>query len=445
MKQSIYRKQAEDLKEIFDRTMQETAPDRLVRDTVKPSSEGLYIKDNHYSLMPDQHVWVFGTGKASARMALALEEILGDQIKDGIVITPPSTTTATQRIQQFEGAHPIPDRTSESATYELLNLTKKIPKDDIVIYCLSGGTSALLCMPAKGLELEDLQQTHQLLIHSGADIKEINTVRKHISGIKGGQLLHHLKDTRLIDLVISDVPGDTLEDIGSGPTTPDSTTYQEAFQILKRYRLWEEIPHPVRTHIAKGMHHDIPETPKPHSDILVKHQSHIIGSARNAAETAARFCEEMGYHARVESEVFTGDVEEVSQHVTGQLINVLEEDDPVSKPAALIFYGESTVEVTGDGLGGRNQELALHAVRFLKDRHHISLMSAGTDGRDGPTDAAGALCNGQTFEKAQAESYDPDIFLKNNDSYHFFDAFDLLLKTGPTGNNVMDLVVGLVE
>ncbi len=442
---AIYWKQAEILEQIFKQTLRETAPERLVREAITMSGDGVSICGNHYPLQHDQNVWVFGTGKASSRMALAVEQILGDRIKDGMVITPHSTRTSTRLIQQFEASHPLPGRDSESATYELLNLARKIPKDDLVIYCLSGGTSSLLCMPSRGLELEDLRETHQLLIRSGANIKEINTVRKHLSDVKGGRLLRHLKDTRLVDLVISDVPEDTLEDIGSGPTTTDSSTFQQAFQILKKYRLWEDIPHTVRTHLAKGMHHEIPETPKPGTDLLIRHQTHILGSARKAAETAAQLGEERGFHTWTDSDVYTGDVGTVSERIANRLHSVLREDDPVSTPAILVFYGESTVEVTGNGVGGRNQELALRAALLLDGHHHITLLSGGTDGRDGPTDAAGALCNGATIEEARQQSLAPDEYLQNNNSYHFFESLGQLLKTGPTGNNVMDLQIGIVE
>lgn len=444
----LYEKQDREIREIFKKSLQAMSPYELVEEQIQVK-EGdqrvVTICGQSNELTPNQNIWVFGTGKAAPQMASALEHKLGDRIKDGIVICPYGTRTKTRYIQQFEASHPLPDHDSESATYELLNLARKVPPGDLVIYALTGGTSALLCLPADDLELDELRKTYELLLKSGADIHEFNTVRKHLSKVKGGQLLYYLKDVRLVDLVISDVVDDDLESIGSGPTTPDSTTFEDAFQVLKRYRIWEDVPHAVRKHLAKGMHAEIPDTPKPGSDFLVQHKTHIIGSAQKLAERTAGQAKKMGYNVWVDDSPYSGDVRKTSKRLSEKAISVLKENDPAEKPAALIFYGESTVQVKGNGKGGRNQELALAAALSIEGQHHITLLSAGTDGRDGPTDAAGAVINAETALKARKDNIEPEDYLQNNDSYHFFEKINSLLKTGPTGNNLMDLQIILID
>ncbi|MGM0588659.1 MAG: glycerate kinase type-2 family protein [Bacteroidota bacterium] len=469
--QAKYKRHRSHLQQIFHYALEETEPSRLVRKHISFDAEHrrLMVGEQEVLLSEQEQIWVIGAGKAGGRMAEACEEVLGDAIKDGIVIIPHNDSDQfeqvkaiaieegvsrrranrklrrQQRIQRFEASHPLPDEDSVAASYELQSLTKRIGVNDVVLFLLSGGASSLLCLPAGNLELEDIRITNQQLLRAGCSIREINTVRKHMSAIKGGQLLQYLKDARVYDLVISDVPGDDPEIIGSGPTTTDSTTFTDAFQVLKRYQLWDQIPHTVRAHIAKGMHGGWPDTPKPGSDMLCDHTNYIIGSARIFARKCAQKAEELGYHTWFTDSPYDDDVRSVSKQVAAQSLQVLKSDEPVAKPGALVFYGESTVEVDADGKGGRNQELALTTALSLEGQHHISILAAGTDGIDGPTNAAGGLVNALSTLTARSESRQPEEYLRRHDAYHFLQENDELLITGPTGNNVMDIVVALIE
>jgi glycerate 2-kinase len=468
---AVYERHRDHLRTIFDYALTKTQPDHLVADHLSfdEQQRRLIIGDQEVLLSDQENIWVIGAGKAAGRMADACEDILGEHIKDGIVIIPHesddqeaqvkaiameegvSRRKATrklrrqQRIQRFEAGHPLPDMDSVAATYELLSLTKRIGVNDVVLFLLSGGTSSMMCLPAGSLELEEVRETNQLLLRAGCSIREINTIRKHMSSVKGGQLLSHLKDARVFDLVVSDVPGDDPEVIGSGPTTTDSTTFTDAFQILKRYGLWDQVPHLVRAHIAKGMHGGWPDTPKPGSDMLCDHTNYIIGSARIFAQHCATKAEELGYHSWFADQAFNTDVRSVSKSISSKALEVLKEDQPVAKPGALVFYGESTVEVDADGKGGRNQELALTTAISLEGQHHISALCAGTDGIDGPTDAAGGLVTAKSTLDARKNNIEPERYLQRHDAYHFLEQTGDLLKIGPTGNNVMDISILLVE
>ena len=448
---TIYEKQAQVLKSVFTAALEEMQPAHRIREFVAMGSDGsnplLKIGGQSFPLNKKRaNVWVLGAGKAAAEMAGALEQILGSYLRDGLIIVPYNTEQRTKRIQQFEAAHPISNPDSVAAGYEMTKFAQSIPADDIVLFVLSGGTSALMELPAGKLDIDDIQQTQQLLLKSGASIHEMNTVRKHISDIKGGQLLHHFGNITLLDLVISDVPDDRLDSIGSGPTVTDPTTFTDTFHILKEYKLWEQIPHDVRAHIAKGMHGNYPETLKPGLDSLKeKHRTFLVSSASQLAQKAGNLLRDEGFNTHIAEKAYDDDVRKVARKISGEAVSVLSRNEPVKKPAAMVFFGESTVNVTGDGLGGRNQELALAAALSIEGQHHITMLSAGTDGKDGPTDAAGAVCNASTILDARKANMEPEKFLQNNDAYHFFEQAGGLLKIGATGNNLMDLELVLIE
>lgn len=429
---------------IYKEALRQMRPERLIRNYVTLDSNGLTVDGKTYKLEPNQNIWVLGTGKAAAAMGQTLENLLETRLRDGIVIGPKGSKLRRRRIQYFEGGHPLPDKDSEAGARELLDLASHIPAGDIVFYAISGGSSALFEIPAGKLELDDIQSATDLLLRSGASIHDINVVRKHLSAVKGGQLLKQLTHTRLIDLVISDVPDDDLKSIGSGPTQPDPSTYEEAFQILKRHHIWEEVPHDVRKHLAKGMHGDLAETPKPGFDDGLEHQSVLIGSARKLAERAANLAHNDGYHTWMPDQAYGEDVETVATQIADTALGVLESGQPANRPAALLFYGESTVQVKGSGRGGRNQELAVRVARHLDGHHPVAVLSAGTDGRDGPTDAAGGLVTSATIESSRRQQLDVNEYLDDNNTYPFLDQLDTLLVTGPTGNNLMDLQIVLI-
>lgn len=390
-----------------------------------------------------EKIWVLGAGKASVEMAFQVEQYFGAKIEDGIIVSP-NVSHKLNHVQVFSGTHPYPYQDSVSASYELWQLAKRIPEDDTVIFCLSGGASSLLCIPEEGIELDELRKTYKLLLNSGASIREINTVRKHLSETAGGKLGRLLSNTALVSIILSDVPGDSPDVIGSGPTVPDSSTFIEAFQVLKKYGLWDETPHSIRIHLSKGMHGDVPENPKPGKNVWKKHQVKVISGASILAQNTGNYLSEKGYNVKVDSEAYDMDINRIAKKICSDAISVLSKRSALKEPAAFVYFGESTVKVKGEGKGGRNQELALNAAISLEGQHDISLLSFATDGVDGPTDAAGAIVNSETTLKARKQKISPEDYLQNNDSYHFHEEMKTLIKTGPTGNNLMDLQIILI-
>ncbi len=440
--EQIYKRQKKHLLNIFNQALSDTHPYNIVKGFVAVSDGDILAGEQHFPIGERQNVWVLGSGKASAQMALALEDQLGDLIAGGVIACSKGSRTAAQRIEQCEASHPFPDVDSVEAARKMMALAKEISPGDIVFYVMSGGSSALLCLPPDELSLESIQKANKVLLNSGANIHEMNIVRKHLSAIKGGRLASVLKDVHLVNLLISDVPGDALEDIGSGPTVPDNTTFSQAMDVLETYHLTSKMPEEVVHYLRKGADGMIADTYKQKND----HHHHIIlGNAQSTAKQASRAAEKQGYSVYLASDAYSGQTHEISADFCDKALNVLQKDEPVEKPACLIFYGESYLEVKGSGKGGRNQEMALHASMKLDGRHHVSMLSAGTDGRDGPTDAAGAVCSGNTLKEAENAGINPEEYLSNNDSYHFFKELNSLVITGDTHNNVMDLQIFLIE
>ncbi|MBO6536625.1 MAG: DUF4147 domain-containing protein [Balneolaceae bacterium] len=387
--------------------------------------------------------WILGAGKASVSIATELMDSLPALPKDGILISP--THDYLDHIQIFKGSHPYPDEQTIAASYELLELAKSIPPGDTVFFCLSGGASSLLTIPPYGIEVEDLQVLYKLLLESGASIHEMNTVRKHVCDLKGGKLAQVLADTNLISLIISDVPGDDLSMVGSGPTIGDDSTFADAKDILVNYQLWKKLPLSIQTHIQLGVDGVIDENPRKSESYFINHSVLNLNSAGQFAETIRKELSVQGYSTWIAKKAYSGPIRKVAKEISAKAISVLSSGEPVKKPAALIFYGESEVQVKGSGKGGRNQELALICALSLEGQHNVQLLSIGTDGIDGPTDAAGAIIDSFTTLKARKKKLNPEEYLQNNDSYHFHEQMGTLIKTGPTGNNLMDLQVLIVE
>ncbi|MDX1642389.1 MAG: DUF4147 domain-containing protein, partial [Balneolaceae bacterium] len=361
----------------------------------------------------------------------------------GFIIAPPDTEKKPSKIEMMEGSHPLPDENSLQATKKLISFIEEIPDNSLIINLLSGGTSALLCHPANGLKIEDFQKTYKILLESGADIHEVNTVRKALSEVKGGRLLSYFNNVTLIDLVISDVPNDELASIGSGPTTSQEISYDKAFKVLKKYMIWNNLPHEVRNHLADKMDEESQNGGAFQIGDMPNHKSWIVSSASKVAQKTKSMLEEKGYETTLVEPAWSGLVDDFEDHIMKQFEG-LKNNNSIKK--ALVFYGESTVKVTGDGLGGRNQEIALRMARQLKDyNQHLIFLSAGTDGIDGPTDVAGAVIDQTTYEVAKSNNIDPDEYIENNDSYHFFEKVGGHIKTGPTGNNVMDIQLLLIN
>jgi glycerate-2-kinase len=431
------------LANFFSQGLENCSPSNAIANAISVKDCTLFVQNESFDLrtMP---VHLMAVGKAALPMYKAAASILGDAIGDSIVVTPlQSAADSCAANQVIQAAHPEPDRRSIEAGKAVSAFLQRIPKDGLVLNLLSGGTSSLLCMPADEISLEDLNSTFQLLNNSGATIHEINAVRKHCSQIKGGQLLRHL-DTgaTLIDLVISDVPDDDLSVIGSGPTTADNSTFEEACGVVTQYELWDQLPRSVRMHLHKGMKGKVPETVKPGADPVQHHRAYIISSARMLAEHIGELASGHGWTYRLPKGAFNADVEEVSREIVEDLRFHKEKD---SSPRLFIYYGESTVKVSGDGKGGRNQELALRGALKIEGHQNITWLSAGTDGIDGPTGAAGAIVDGGTVSEARSIGLDPKKYVEQNDSYHFHNQMGTLLKTGPTGNNLMDIVLVLSD
>lgn len=395
-----------------------------------------------------RHIYVIGAGKASMAMAGHLETALGERLTTGIVIVPhgyvatfPPYLTAPERIAVQEAGHPVSDAAGQQAAAQALALTDQAGPDDLVLALISGGGSALWSAPADGLTLADIQQAGRLLLHCGADIHEVNTVRKHLSCLKGGQLAARIAPATLHGFVISDVVGDDLSVIASGPTVPDPTTFTDARAVVRRYGIWEHLPEAVQRHLIEGCTGNIPDTPTSDGPCFQHSTTHLIGTNRSALEAAAAEATKRGYQPEVITSSQTGEARIVG---TQQAEHLLQQRS--DQPLCLLWGGETTVTVTGSGRGGRNQELALAAAVTLdKAVHDTVLLSGGTDGVDGPTDAAGAWATPATLTAAQSVGVDAHTCLANNDAYRFFDAIDGFLKPGPTHTNVMDIQIGLIR
>ena len=433
----------QDARAIFDAGLYAVDPADLVGRHLRREGQALQIGERRYDLPPGR-VYVVGAGKAAASMASAAESVLGDVIQQGIVIVKYGHSLPLKKIQILEAGHPIPDEAGVSATREILVMLSRMREDDLVLCLLSGGGSALLLCPAPPLTLKDKQKTTQVLLNCGAKIQEINAIRKHLSKVKGGWLAQAAYPATIVSLIISDVVGDSIESIASGPTAADRTTFADCLPTIDRYRLAGQIPSAVRTLLEAGMDGNIEETPKPGNPIFDKVQNVIVGSNATALLAAKRRAEELGYHTLLLSSFIEGEARDAARFHTAIAREILSTDNPVRRPACVISGGETTVAVRGDGVGGRNQEFALMAAIEIQGLDQVVILSAGTDGADGPTDAAGAIVDGTTIRRAQKNGVMAMDYLERNDSYPFLKAVDHLLFTGPTLTNVMDLRLVLV-
>jgi len=414
-------------------------PSLLLDRYIKWKEGVLYIMGTPLPLEPASRIYVLGAGKASAAMAAKVEEILNDKISGGIVVTKYGYGDTLKKIKLIEAGHPIPDHNSVLATAEFLRLTDTFKKEDVVLFLLSGGASSLLADYPSTSNLEEVQLVFDLLLKSGATIHEMNTVRKHLSAIKGGGLARHIYPAKAFTLILSDVIGDQPDVIGSGPTVPDPSTFCDARAILEKYGLFQQVPSNIIRHIEKGCAGEIADTAKKDETCFQFMKYSIIGNNRIALEAAAASAEHAGYHTTIITDSLSGEAKIIGASIVQEAIGY---QGP--RPACFLYGGESTVTIKGKGTGGRNQELALAAGIALPVDGNILLLSGGTDGSDGPTDAAGALADAKMMQMAKEKGLDAREFLRENDSYHFFSALHGLIKTGPTQTNVMDIIVVLV-
>jgi glycerate 2-kinase len=423
------------LEKIFRAAVHAVDPHALVRN---------YI-ENHGSLFPAdlcRKVFVVGFGKASCPMAAAVAEASPLIIDEGIVITKYGHCTGYEfkKISVHEAGHPLPDESGVRATNEIVGLLEKADADTLVMCLISGGGSALLVSPCEGISLADKQAITDLLLRSGATIHELNTVRKHLSMVKGGRLAELAYPATVISLIISDVMGDNLDVIASGPTSPDSTTYAEALSIVKRHGLLGRAPAAALEVLAKGAEGLLQETPKRGDRIFEKVRNVIIGNNGSALRAAREKAASVGFQAEIVSDAIAGEARDVGSDLARKAIRIKSAKGS-SQPVCLISGGETTVTVAGKGRGGRNMELALSFAAEIEGIAGIKLLSAGTDGMDGPTDAAGAIVDGNTVERGRERGADVREYLANNDSYAFLKEAGGLLITGPTGTNVMDIQI----
>jgi glycerate 2-kinase len=402
-------------------------------------------KSREYDLKRFKRVFVLGAGKASVPMAAACEEILQKRISKGIIVTKYGHSGPLKYITTVEAGHPVPDKAGLHAAQHILTLLKGSQADDLVIFLTSGGCSALLPLPVPPITLSEKKKLTNLLLKSGAPIHEINAVRKHLSMTKGGSLAKLAYPSTVINLILSDVVGDDLDVIGSGPFVPDSSTFQEAWDVLEKYNLKAGLPESIIKHLQAGLEGKVQETPKPGQPYFRKVKNLIIGSnlvALKAAEIKAR---DMGFETLILSSQMQGEARELAKIYAAIAKEIVKSGHPFSPPVCLLAGGEPTVVVKGKGLGGRNTELALALAIEIQKLNGITFLSGGTDGTDGPTDAAGAIVSGHTYPNAWKKGVQPEEFLKQNDSYNFFKKAGGLLITGPTRTNVMDIHVLLAK
>ncbi|MFO7560736.1 MAG: glycerate kinase [Desulfobacterales bacterium] len=433
-----------DAEKIFYAGLAAVEPGAAIHKFCRHDNDTLYIGNKNYDLSRFDRVYVIGAGKAAAPMATAIEEILEDKISGGIITVKYGHLSKSGRINVIEAGHPIPDQNGRDGAESILSLAEGAGKNDLVICLISGGGSALLPLPAEGITLKDKQDAIKVLLSCGASIDEVNSIRKHISGIKGGMLARAAYPATLVSLILSDVVGDDLDVIASGPSIPDSSTYEDCMGILSHYNISDSLPEAVYAHICKGASGLIPETPKPGDPVFKKTASLIIGSNMEAITSAKKKAEEIGYNTIVLSSMIEGETKHVARVHAAIAKEIRKTGNPLSPPACILSGGETTVTITGNGRGGRNQEFSLAAALDIATYQDIVVFSAGTDGTDGPTDAAGAVADTTTVKRALEKKIDPVNFLLDNDSYNFFRILDDLVITGPTNTNVMDLRIILV-
>jgi hydroxypyruvate reductase len=385
-------------------------------------------------------ILVVGGGKAGAAMAQAAERALGGRIAAGLINVKHGHTARLRRIELNQCGHPVPDAAGVAGAERIAALAASASPKDLVLCLISGGASALMPLPAAPITLEEKQAVTRLLLACGANIHEINCLRKHISRIKGGQLARLAAPAAVESLLLSDVIGDDLDTIGSGPTAPDASTFLRATSILEKYGIAERVPSSVRERLAVGVAGAIPETPKPGDPLFRRVKNTVIGSNRLALDAARRKARELGYRTLVLASEIEGETREIARMHAAIARQIVKSGEPVRPPACIVTGGETTVTLRGDGLGGRNQEFVLAAAIDIAGLPNTVVFSAGTDGSDGPTDAAGAIADGETLRRGP----DARRYLDANDSYPYFEALGDLVKTGPTNTNVMDVRIMLV-
>ncbi len=430
--------------QVLSAALESVDPFRAVQRCLRVENESLLVAGNRYSLAGYERILVVGGGKAGATMAAAVEEVLGARVSGGVVNVKYGHLAATSSVKIREAGHPFPDQQGLEGTREMVDLLGAAGPNDLVIAVISGGGSALIDLPAGQIELEDMRRLTDALLRSGATINEINTIRKHLSQVKGGGLARIASPATMIVLLLSDVVGNPLDVIASGPTVPDPTTFGDAWAVLERHGLTGSVPAPIVERLQAGLRGDVPETPKEGDEIFARVQNVVVASNELAAEAAAAEARRLGFNALILSTFVEGEAREVAKVFAAVAREIAAHSRPVARPACVIAGGETTVTVRGDGKGGRNQEMALSAALKIAGLPDVLIVASATDGSDGPTDATGALVDGSTVPRALSEGMSPGEYLARNDAYTFLERLGDLIKTGPTNTNVNDLTLVFV-
>ena len=437
-------------KAIFRESLRPVNPYGAVKNFVRIENDQLILgkdgeKQNTLDLKQFDRISLVGGGKATAPMALAMEELLGERVRTGMINVKYGFTEKLGVTRTVEASHPLPDENGVKGTEAILDYLAKTNDKDLIISLISGGGSALLCQPAQGITLGEKQTLTGMLLDCGASIDEINAVRKHISAAKGGQMARAAFPATVVNLMLSDVVGDKMDVIASGPFVPDTSTFEDALGILRKYDL-KGVPGSIVRRLEDGAKGRIPDTPKQGDSVFLNVSNIIVGSNILALEAAEKKAGELGYDTLILSSLIEGETRDVARVHCAIAREICRSGRPIGKPACIISGGETTVTIRGNGLGGRNQEFCLmSAVEIAGLPEKMVVLSGGTDGNDGPTDAAGAVVDPYTVERGRKAGLSAVDFLNNNDAYHFFEKTEDLLMTGPTNTNVMDVRLLLIH
>ena len=431
------------IRKLIATALEAADPYRALLRSVSRKGRLLRVGRRTYDLGHFDRIVAVGAGKASARMAQAIEHILGAKLEQGLVVVKNGHGVSSKRITVIEAGHPIPDRAGQQAAKRIRSLVRDLTPHDLLIVLLSGGASSLLPDPVPGITLADKQRVTRLLLRSGATIDEMNAVRKHLSRLKGGGLALSTQAT-IATLLLSDVIGDDIGTIGSGPTAPDPTTFADAIAVLQRYKIWHAVPGAVRFHLLQGDQGTVPETLKPGSRRLRSVHHAIIGNNRVMLNAVARMGKEAGLRTHLLPETITGEARDQAKRFVGRALRLVRQAGRLTRPSCIVAGGEPTVTVTGKGKGGRAQEFATAAALHLAGYQNVWLVVLGTDGTDGPTDAAGAVVTGTTAAQAGSIGVSLRTALKRHNTYPVLKTLRCHIRTGPTGTNVNDLYLLLL-